>query len=230
MKIWVVSDLHINHYPWVPSRIPEHDVMIVAGDVSDNTGVTLRELQSLHRRTGLPIVFVPGNHDVFDGPLNGFKPDLRGPIHVLPSGQSIIIDGVRFIGATLWTDWELYDTEFASQSWAARTMPEYTRVYRDSSSDLIWPTDTSNVHDAHKLAIGQELRRIHDGPSIVVTHHAPSPRSCIQPLAASDAAFASDLEQEILRWRPTLWVHGHIHRRSDYHIGGTRVLANPRGA
>jgi Icc-related predicted phosphoesterase len=26
-----------------------------------------------------------------------------------------------------------------------------------------------------------------------------------------------------------LWIHGHIHTSSDYVIGGTRVVANPRG-
>jgi hypothetical protein len=35
------------------------------------------------------------------------------------------MDGVRFVGATLWTDWHLVDAEWASQSQAARSMPEY---------------------------------------------------------------------------------------------------------
>lgn len=26
-----------------------------------------------------------------------------------------------------------------------------------------------------------------------------------------------------------LWIHGHMHRRSDYLVGSTRVIANPRG-
>ena len=74
--------------------------------------ISRRRAHSRHRcrwditSTCWPAVFVPGNHDVFDGPLNGFKPDLRGPVHVLPSGQSIIIGAARFVGATLWTDWD----------------------------------------------------------------------------------------------------------------------------
>jgi Icc-related predicted phosphoesterase len=42
-------------------------------------------------------------------------------------------------------------------------------------------------------------------------------------------AFASNLEDLILRHQPELWVHGHIHHVRDYPIGDTRVVCNPRG-
>lgn len=69
----------------------------------------------------------------------------------------------------------------------------------------------------------------HDGPTVVVTHHAPSAKSVGVPITAADAAFASDLEETVLRHRPSLWVHGHIRWHSDYVFGDTRVSANPRG-
>lgn len=28
---------------------------------------------------------------------------------------------------------------------------------------------------------------------------------------------------------PDLWIHGHIHQHRDYNVGGTRIVANPRG-
>ena len=43
------------------------------------------------------------------------------------------------------------------------------------------------------------------------------------------ACFVSDLEARILQWQPQLWLHGHTHDSFDYRIGGTRVVANPRG-
>ena len=228
MRLWIVSDLHTNHAPWMPARVPEHDVLVVAGDVSDNGGASLRELHKFHRLTGKPVAFTPGNHDVFDGPLDGFSPQLAGPVFVLPAGQHAIIDGVRFVGATLWSDFLLFDTEFASQAWAARHMPEYQKTWRNDGSK-IWPIDIAADHDRHRARIATELMQRFEGPTVVVTHHAPSAKSIAGPLEEASAAFASDIEDMIRQYRPDLWVHGHIHSHSDYVIGSTRILANPRG-
>ena len=68
---------------------------------------------------------------------------------------------------------------------------------------------------------------------VVVTHHAPSPISiaeCYRHDTLMNGAFASDLSEFILN-RPQikLWTHGHMHNVSDYMIGDTRVVCNPRG-
>jgi Icc-related predicted phosphoesterase len=66
---------------------------------------------------------------------------------------------------------------------------------------------------------------------VVVSHHAPSLKSI--PASLQDdplnAAYASSLEPFIADIRPALWIHGHIHHRSEYMVGRTRVIANPRG-
>lgn len=71
----------------------------------------------------------------------------------------------------------------------------------------------------------------HDGPTVVISHHAPHRRSVHERFAGSalNACFVSELEQRILAWQPALWLHGHMHDSSDYYIGATRVLCNPRG-
>lgn len=228
MKIWVVSDLHCDHYPWTPARVPGHDVMIVAGDLGDGALDAIGELLRIRRRAQGPIVFVPGNHDYFGDGLDRFEDVKVGGVHVLSSGQAVVIDGVRFVGATLWSDWHLFDAEFASQAWAARSMPEYRHV-RGPGGGKLWPIHTSAAHDQHRATIEAVLATPHAGPTVVVTHHAPSAKSIKRPLDEADAAFASDLEDLIERYRPALWVHGHIHSASDYRLGGTRVVCNPRG-
>ncbi|WP_131798369.1 hypothetical protein [Devosia elaeis] len=150
-------------------------------------------------------------------------------IHVLSSGQSIVIGGVRFVGATLWTDFGLADDLYASESWAAQHMPEYASVWKWDGSDTIWPADTSAAHQRHRAAIEAVLLQPHDGPTVVVTHHAPSRRSLAGIVDIPDAAFASDLEPMIMRHQPSLWVHGHVHQHCDYRLGNTRIIANPRG-
>ncbi|WP_274534676.1 hypothetical protein [Aureimonas sp. AU20] len=77
----------------------------------------------------------------------------------------------------------------------------------------------------------EELTKPFDGPTVVVTHHAPTPRS-IHPRYEGDVAnpaFASDLTDLVARVGPDLWIHGHVHDSFDYRIGRTRVLANPKG-
>lgn len=230
MRLWIVSDLHSDHSRWSPDYVPEHDLLIVAGDVADGMDNAMRELRVLHQRTGKPVIFTPGNHDLFGQHIDAFDQDLLGPIYVLPVGENVVIGNVRFVCATLWTDWALVDKEFQAQSWAARSMPEYARVTR-SDGELIWPIDTSNQHDIHRGAIERTLSRRHEGPTVVVTHHAPSPRS-LRPgeeRSVEAAAYASDLEQVMNMHGPDLWVHGHTHYAVDYHCGHTRVVSNPRG-
>lgn len=230
MRIWITSDLHSDHSRWSPDYVPEHDVMIVAGDIADGMGAAMRELGTLHQRTGRPIVFTPGNHDLFDQHIDAFDQDLLGPVYTLAVGEHVVINAVRFVGATLWTDWQLNDHEFAAQQWAAMMMPEYNRVFRDDG-ELIWPINTSDAHDRHRGAIERSLSRRHEGPTVVVTHHAPSPKS-LRPgeiRSVEAAAYASNLEQMMMMFGPDLWVHGHTHHCVDFHVGHTRVIANCRG-
>lgn len=232
MKLWIVSDLHMDSTYWVPDRIPGHDVMIVAGDVDQGATETEQTLLLLARWSPAPLVFVPGNHDFMGVGLDawvGGNEDLFDlGIYVLSSGQSVVIRGTRFVGATLWTDFGLADDVYSSEAWAAKHMPEYGKVRRPDGG-LIWPADTSSAHAQHRAAIEAVLATAFDGPTVVVTHHAPSRRSIAGTVDIPDAAFASDLEGMIRRHQPELWMHGHVHQHHDYRIGNTRILANPRG-
>lgn len=230
MKLWIVSDLHCDASLWSPAVVPDHNVFVIAGDVSNSPENALVQLYRLAQFTHAPILFVPGNHDYFGDTFDTFDiVDIPG-IHVLTPGKQVVIGGVRFVGSTMWTDWLLNDHEFMAQRWAARTMPEYSRVTR-ADGDLISPKDVSAEHQRHRAAIDEALAVPHDGPTVVVTHHAPSLQS-IHPGERTDvasAAFASDLEDIMRRHRPQLWVHGHIHWAVDYRVGDTRVVCNPRG-
>ncbi|MGO4816104.1 metallophosphoesterase, partial [Cupriavidus sp. 2MCAB6] len=79
--------------------------------------------------------------------------------------------------------------------------------------------------------IRSELGKPHDGPTVVVTHHAPHPQS-VQPRhqgSELSPAFVSDLGALIEEYQPELWIHGHDHGSHDYKVGRTRILANQAG-
>jgi Icc-related predicted phosphoesterase len=228
MKLWIISDLHCESCPFVPNAVPEHDVLVIAGDISNGPVDAFIALRDLRQSTGRPIIFVPGNHDIFGDPIDVFDVFEIGGVHTLSSGQSVIIDNTRFVGATLWTDFALADDVYASESWAARHMPEYANAFAPDGGDL-WPAHTRAAHARHKAAIERVLAQPFDGPTAVVTHHAPSPKIIRGVIGIEDAAFASDCELLMDRYRPELWVHGHIHAASDLVFGDTRVVCNPRG-
>lgn len=231
MKVWIASDLHTDAAPWEP-EVPDHDILVIAGDVGDGPGATVAELRRIQALTQKPVVFVPGNHDLLDSTLR--PPEFEGlswPIVLLRAGASIQIGDVRFIGATLWTDFELGDQGYRPQAWAIGSMPEYRTMRHEIEDRLITPRDIGLEHDRDRSALEAALGRTCPGTTVVVSHHAPTGRS----VPAEDrmherwSAYASDLEAMIRRFQPALWIHGHIHEAVDYRCGATRVLSNPRG-
>jgi len=90
---------------------------------------------------------------------------------------------------------------------------------------------TALLHADTRLALTQFLAGGDPARSVVITHHAPSPKSAAigKELDLISAAYVSDMHELIFERGPALWVHGHIHECRDYFIGKTRVLNNAFG-
>jgi hypothetical protein len=151
-----------------------------------------------------------------------------------------VIAGTRFLGGTLWTDFVTVgrgDGRAKIAEAAGRTgMNDYRAIKRWSTADptkrkRLRPEDTIASHRATRDFLETELAVPFAGPTVVVTHHAPHPQS-LDPRSggALDWCYAPNLSS-ILESAdaPDVWLHGHIHQHRDYQVGGTRVVANPRG-
>lgn len=239
MRIWLLSDLHLESSDFdLPAPPAGVELLVVAGDVHENWGRALNRCMSFQRQCRLPVVFVPGNHDHYDhhlGIFDDYAEPLAGfaaaGLHVLHSGQTVNLAGARFVGATLWTDFEINGDQEEAFSWFDDYMPDAGRIAADSGGELISGGDVLPVHRRHLAAIEAVLAVPFDGPLVVVTHHAPHPKSLRNPkfIDDSDASFASDLTKTIERFKPALWLHGHVHHSCDYRVVATRVVCNPRG-
>lgn len=109
-------------------------------------------------------------------------------------------------------------------------MVDYRRIRTGPRSrDRIEPGEVLAMHRATRAFIKDELARPYDGPTVVVTHHAPHPASLQDPHADLAWSYASDLTDMIMDRGPDIWIHGHVHHAADYRIGRTRVVCNPRG-
>jgi hypothetical protein len=91
--------------------------------------------------------------------------------------------------------------------------------------------DTYGMHQVSFKWLQSSLEASTTNKNIVVTHHAPSPKSIPHEFKNDivSSAYASDLEPFILQYRPQFWIHGHIHTPIKYEVGSTKVICNPHG-
>ena len=234
MNIQVLSDLHLEFGNDLPTLAPDADVVVLAGDIAPYRLAVLREIAAAWIA---PVLYVPGNHEYYEGDIDAVGSAMAERCAALGiellDRRSVVLDGVRFIGATLWTDFALNGVAdaFYAKRTAANAMPDFRVIA--CRGGVFTPDESVSRHDADRNFIEAELRTAAEAgeTAVVVTHHAPTPRS-IRPWYVGNSlnpAFASDLETLIARHAPPLWIHGHMHDSIDEQLGATRVLANPGG-
>lgn len=262
MRIQVISDLHLEFQDGLPDITNAGaDLLVMAGDIciadhlygNPTAGLDdliqkgwyakdairyRRFLEHVSREFGT-VLYVMGNHEHYGGRWDRTENVLRdecarlGNIHLLEQ-QRMVIDGVSFLGASLWSD--LNDGDPLTMLSVRDMMNDYRSITERNGEHYhkLRPAVTLAKHRETVRWLDHMLGE-HREPTVVVTHHAPS-RMSIHPRynnAANDmmnGAFVSNLEHLMMdRDHLRLWVHGHTHNRFDYEIDGTRVVCNPHG-
>ena len=235
MKVQILSDLHVEFGNRLPPPAHGADVIVLAGDIAPYRPDVLKMVGGTY--SGRRVLYVPGNHEFYGGDIDTVSEAMTRDCATIGleflDRRAVTIDGVRFIGATLWTDFALDGSAavVAAQQTARQGMPDF-RVIRQAGLAFS-PQESVRRHDADRDFIEQELRGAADADltAVVITHHAPTPRS-IRPWYQGNAlnpAFASRLDALIAKHAPPLWIHGHMHDSIDEQVGETRVVANPGG-
>ncbi|ABK44498.1 metallophosphoesterase [Magnetococcus marinus MC-1] len=235
MKLHILSDLHTEMAPF---GLPETnaDVVVLAGDIGYGRKGVAGAVQACQRQ-GKPVLFVPGNHDFYhqtegigiQGVIEQMKCEALGSdVHVLDDDE-VIIGGVRFLGSTLWTDFDFFGEGLRDlvMMAAKKGINDY-RCITDGSSPLT-PAVLRERHLRSREWLRQSLANGCGLKTVIITHHAPHGRSCPSHFRHDpvSAAFISDMAP--FMGEAALWVHGHVHASMDYRLGDTRVLCNPRG-
>lgn len=238
MKIQLASDLHLEFLQrdWPGERlidpVPAADVLVLAGDIA-NGATAFKLFANWPSAKKIPIIIVAGNHEFYNHAMESMREKMReeatkSGIYFLEN-ESIEIDGVRFLGATLWTDYKLvegYEQKNLMQYCEARLNDHRLIRFDDRPFSA---QDALDQHEVSRAWLEAELAKPFDGKTVVITHHGPHPGSTHprykkEPM---NAAFVSDLSN--LMPGADLWMHGHVHDGFNYQVGRCRVVANPAG-
>lgn len=239
MKITATSDLHLEFYTRnsefmnIFKNREKSDVLVLAGDVAEYSSMQfcLKFFDYIHEEYE-NVVLIKGNHEIYRSNFNNIDDDLsefysQWSNFKYLEEETVDIDGVTFIGTTLWTDQDKGNPILLqlSKGW----LNDYNMIKK--STRILTPEDTYNAHKYSRDFIFKEEKK-HENTVVVVTHHAPSIQS-VNDLYAEDNLngminfnYYSSLEEPILDSNIALWIHGHLHNTSDYMIGDTRVFAN----
>lgn len=230
MRIAIVSDCQFSNRPGDVEafRFPDADVVVVAGDFYPTLNRSLLHLERL--ANGTPVVYVAGNRDFYgeDHALAIGSARNMGLQHVhFLQDESTVIDGVRFAGATLWTDYALNGGLGTCRDDVLNRLTDHRMIW---NGDGPWLPEDALVSHSASCAFFERTLATSAEPVVLVSHHAPSPRSSSLAHTSLHGAFGSDLTRMMTGdCPPLLWVHGATHRAVDYREGGTRVISNPLG-
>jgi predicted phosphodiesterase len=276
MKIAIASDIHLEFGDLEIDNDNKADVLILSGDIlvakdiaqRDPYGVMGPEYRSnryhdfMQRCSALfpHVIYVLGNHEHYNGDFAKTETHLKDVLGYLKNVYVLekeikTIDGVTFIGGTLWTDMNNGDTltlyhmktmmndfRIIDNSTRMVTFKAYEQINGvDNREKPIFkervarfsPEDAFEDHVKMKGYIQQIVEGKFDQKFVVVGHHAPSLKSIHERYAddtVMNGGYSSDLD-EFITDHPQikLWTHGHTHHPFDYVIGETRVVCNPRG-
>jgi DNA repair exonuclease SbcCD nuclease subunit len=249
MKIALASDIHLEFGDIVLDNDQAADVLILSGDICVVRELVSKDITMVRdffvncsQRFG-KVIYVMGNHEHYRGDFAKSHEQAQqvfndlglSNIHLLEK-SAVTIDDVTFVGGTLWTDCNSQDS---MTMWhAGRGMSDYRVIQntRSGKSGGAWrliPEHTVADHYRMKDYVRAVVDGRPDQKFVVVGHHAPSFKSVdeiYQHDTLMNGNFFTNLEQ-FIQDRPQIkvWTHGHMHNPSDYSIGETRVVCNPRG-
>jgi len=246
MKLQLMSDLHLEFEPHFRPTNVGSDVLILSGDICVAEYFNYSPHSPQRNRAKLfydffkhcsdnfkHIIYIMGNHEHYYGNIGTTFTNLKlllddfENIHFL-DGTYVDIDDVRFVGGTLWTN--VNNGDPIAEMRLTQVMNDF-RLITNKDGLKFTPYDSTVIHKADKAAFDNVAN---EHPKVVVVgHHAPSDQSISDRFKDDyymNFGYFSNLES-FIEAHPSivLWTHGHMHNCSDYMIGTTRVVCNPRG-
>ena len=261
MKIAVCSDLHLEFGGIILRNTDDADVLILSGDICVakdllELGSPMSKSEAIHdffkncSDEFKQVIYIVGNHEHYHGDFRDTIKDLKYNLHYLQNlhildKETVTLEGVTFIGGTLWTD---MNGEDPMTLHSIGSMMNDFRCVKNSNKKVSFRDADGNFHERtakfspedavedHKKMVDY-IRHVVEGKDdqkfVVVGHHAPSKLSThpkYQNETLMNGGYSSTLDFFIeAHPQIKLWTHGHTHEIFDYVLNQTRIVCNPRG-
>ncbi|KKW12964.1 MAG: Metallophosphoesterase [Candidatus Gottesmanbacteria bacterium GW2011_GWB1_49_7] len=221
MVISVVSDVHCEHDTTnklaAIREMPKKEFLVLAGDIGTRSSLEAAVEAFCGRANH--VIMVAGNHEAWGRTIQASLDQCKELESKFPNfhflnNSSVVIDGQRFVGTSLW-------------------FPDHPLNFAFHHLDNDFARIDNFVSDvyAHATAAKRYLEGAVDTDDVVITHHLPSHESVHPRFRASEGNrfYVHDVSRLVEYAQPKLWIHGHTHDPVDYMIGDTRVICNPMG-
>lgn len=231
MKLTILSDIHLeflSDYRHIISKLHHHknhtDVCILAGDIGHCSSTIYYNFLKDMRKIFKHVIVIPGNHEYFvNQHMNEVdymaKLVCQNNNCIFLNKSTILIDKVKFIGCTLWSD--------IKHSGNVPIIPNLSQKLFYKKTDLL-----QSLHNDHLSWLKNELEisTKRNQKIVVITHHCPSfqLRGEMYPLSARSKYYYTDLEY-LIKKPIEVWACGHTHNQKELYINGTRLILNPIG-
>lgn len=240
MKIQLLSDIHLEWSNHEYSHIWESDVdtldtvLVLAGDIDVGTCSEQFIVDVCDKFKY--VVRVLGNHEFYDQEFNrviefwrNFEENGPKNFHFL-NNNTRILDGVRFIGGTMWTSFDGGNPVVMTS--AQYLMSDFELIKHEGY--IIKPSFILDQHKSFMKFLIKELETSFDGDTVIVTHHSPGNGHRLgNNYGRREPLYFANIEETVALYsiysRVRLFLHGHTHRSWDYQIEETRVVCNPYG-
>lgn len=257
LRFQVASDLHLEMMPRgsdFSSKLPPAltNLMVLAGDVYVGRADDFLDVMSKVASRYPRVLYVAGNHEYYGSRREVYSMrEVREYIAAccrrirnldFLDDSSVTVDGVEFVGGTMWTDVPPSEYPTANLKMADFSVIGVDRDAQPASGGVgsgdirsLSPEDVVAMHATTRRYFEGRIRAAEDAGTdvVAVTHHAPTALhtgAWTRGDTYRSFYFSTDMDR-LMRAPPVVaWVHGHTHCSNNQTTeGGVRLVANPRG-
>lgn len=221
------------------------DLVLLAGDIGRTrlarSSSALLYVEQVAEYLGCPVVLVPGNHEYYGGCFledrSRILKQVIKNVCILDRNIAYFSYGkrsLRILGATLWTDYLIAGNQTVAMRDAQIAIADHRRIQMYEGERFL-PQHALQEHKLTRQWLMEQMAVAHNGPTIIVTHHAPHPSTANPNYGVNDKlspAFVSDCDELVeaaTRVGVIAWIYGHTHSCQTIEIKGVRFLSAQLG-